>query len=370
MTGVKQLDRSSTLQWLWRVAGCLLLSLAALPALSEPKFQDPLDIPAEMRTSLEKRSLMAVVHAGARLVAVGSRGLIISSDDQGKTWTQAKVPVQSDLLAVQFPTENEGWAVGHDGVVLHSADGGKSWSKQLDGRMAGDTFKAFYTNMGPDGATALHALEANYKAGAALPWLDVWFEDPLTGYAVGSYGQIMATTDGGKTWQPWLHRIDNPQSLNLNAIRRIGNDLLIVGERGQIYQLDRARGYFTKTDTGYIGSFFGIASIGNTYIAYGLRGTIYRSGDAGKHWEALPLLSEQTIAAGITRPDGGGFVLINSSAQFLLIDKTGKDVRLLPESKPMRTTGIAAVGTGSYVVTGLEGLRTETPHDAAATPTH
>jgi photosystem II stability/assembly factor-like uncharacterized protein len=308
---------------------------------------------------------MAVAYAGPRLIAVGSRGLIILSDDHGKTWTQAAVPVQCDLLAAHFPTANEGWVVGHGGVVLHSSDAGKTWSKQLDGRIAADTFKDFYSSMGTAGTGPLHQVEANYKAGAALPFLDVWFEDTANGYAVGSYGQIIATRDGGKTWEPWLHRIDNPQSLNLNAIKGIGGELYIVGERGLIYRLDRARGFFTKTDTQYNGSFFGITGVDGTYIAYGLRGTIYRSGDAGRNWEALPLLSDQTITAGIARSDGEGFVLINAAAQLLLIDKSGKNVRLLPESKPMRATGIASIGVENFVVTGLEGLRTESPQELA-----
>ena len=32
------------------------------------------------------------------------------------------VPVSSDLVAVAFPTPQQGWAVGHDGVILASAD--------------------------------------------------------------------------------------------------------------------------------------------------------------------------------------------------------------------------------------------------------
>jgi photosystem II stability/assembly factor-like uncharacterized protein len=369
MSGVNKLIPARTLCRRWVLGFGVVLSLISLPALSEVKFEDPLDAPAQMRESLSKRSLMAITHVGDRLVAVGSRGLIVASDDKGKTWVQAKVPVQSDLLAVQFPTATDGWAVGHDGVILHTADGGKTWVKQLDGRMAGEAFTAYYAKMGADGAAELRTMGVNYKAGAALPFLDVWFDDPQTGYVVGSYGMIAATHDGGKSWEPWLLHIDNKERLNLNGIRGIGSELYIVGEHGQIYRFDRARNYFTKTDTGYNGSFFGITSIGDTYIAYGLRGTIYRSGDAGKHWEALPLLSDQTIAAGLARADGQGFVLINAAAQFLLIDKTGKNVRLVRESSPMRTTGIVAVGADDYIVTGIEGVRSESPREAAA-PAH
>lgn len=334
--------------------------------LAEAKFQDPLETPALARKELQKRPLMAIAAAGNRLIAVGSRGLVIASDDQGKSWTQAQVPVQSDLLAVNFPTAMDGWIAGHDGVILHSADGGRTWTKQLDGRQAAASFKAFYGSLGADGAGPLAQIEQNYKAGPALPFLDVWFEDANKGFAVGSFGMLVATSDGGKTWEPWLHRISNPQYLNLNALRGIGNDLYIVGEHGQIYQLNRSSGHFDATDSGYVGSLFGIAGNGSALVAFGLRGTAYRKG-VGKsnRWEALTTPNEQTLAAGIVSRPGGAFVLVNAAGEFVVLDGSGKNARLVKPKQPaMRLTGIAALNATSFVVTGLDGVRVETVGDA------
>jgi len=311
---------------------------------------------------------MAITRAGERLVAVGPRGLIVGSDDHGKTWSQAKVPVQSDLLSVHFPTALDGWAAGHDGVILHTADGGKSWVKQLDGRVAGDTFKAYYSKnaAGPVATAALAQLEQNYKAGAALPFLDIWFESAETGFAVGSFGMVVATTDGGKTWEPWLDRIDNSQSLNLNAVRGIAGDIYIVGEHGQVYRLDRAQRRFTKTDTGYNGSFFGITGNGETLLAYGLRGTAYRTAKSGTggfdHWEVVSMPNEQTISDGVTTR--GGFILVNGAGQFLIGDAAAKDFRVQAAAKPMRMTGLVALDDTTVVVTGLDGVRTESVREA------
>jgi len=356
-----------------RSAGCvlaaLLLSVAAAhaePATpSPPRFQDPLDSPAQMRSGIEKRPLMAVTAAGERRIAVGLRGLIAASDDGGKTWGQMKVPVQSDLLAAHFPTAAEGWAVGHDGVVLHSGDGGKTWEKQLDGRQAGERFKAFYTELGAEGAAYLSQMDQNYKAGPALPLLDVWFEDARRGYAVGSYGMLIATADGGKTWEPWLHRIDNPQFLNLNAVRGIGGELYIAGEHGQIYRLDRSKNRFVRTDTGYNGSFFGILGNGSSLVAYGLRGTLYRADAKGATWKPVPMPNEQTLAAAIVRGDGS-YALVNAAGEFVLLDKAGQNPRVVKSAgKPMRMTGIAAGGDAAVLVVGLEGVRSEIPTEGA-----
>lgn len=101
-------------------------------------WRDVLDTPA-VPSPLAARSLLTgLARAGARVVAVGQRGHVLFSDDAGKSWNQADVPVSSDLVAVSFPNPDAGWIVGHDGVVLHSTDAGRSWTRQLDGRSVGE----------------------------------------------------------------------------------------------------------------------------------------------------------------------------------------------------------------------------------------
>lgn len=340
-----------------RIGLLVVLALLSQPAWAESLFVDPLDAPALKYSSLEKQPFIGVTVAGERVIAVGSRGLIVYSDDGGVSWTQASVPVQSDLLAVNFPTSDSGWAVGHDGVILHSTDGGKTWVRQLDGRIAGEIFSAFYTAMGPDGKAWLAEIFLNYKDGPTLPWLGVWFNNERVGYVTGSYGLIAATLDGGKTWEPWLHRIDNEAALNLNSIRGIDGDIYIAGERGHVFKLDRSRGYFTSFDTGYLGSFFGIVGIDGSLLAYGLRGTVFRSDDGGANWQRMRLPTGQTITAGIAGPGNSGGLLLDDTGQLIQIDLKASKARLLQESANLRATGIAWAGTGEIVVTGIDGIK-------------
>ena len=82
---------------------------SAKDAKSNGLFTDVLDTPSTI-TSLATRSLLnGITRAGKRLVAVGARGHILYSDDEGKSWKQASVPVSSDLTAVNFPTPQQGW---------------------------------------------------------------------------------------------------------------------------------------------------------------------------------------------------------------------------------------------------------------------
>lgn len=333
-------------------------------SLGLPGFNDPLDNPARTVDRLEKRPLQAVTQAGERLVAVGSRGLIVVSSDSGKTWTQARVPVQSDLLAVHFPNPQTGWAVGHGGVVLRTDNGGDSWIKQVDGRTSAEAFLNYYRPRAEAGDTAareaLKQLEQNFRVPGALPYLDVWFKDADEGFAVGSFGMLIGTTDGGKTWTPRLDRIDNKQFVNLNCIREIGGEVYIAGERGQVFKLDRNKGRFLAIPTGYAGSFFGIAGNSRTLLVFGLRGVAYRSVDRGSTWEGVRMPGESTISAGIVRGDDSqAFVLVNVAGQILTADGDAREVRLHQPAEHLRLTGVVALSRDSLLVTAQSGVAVE-----------
>jgi photosystem II stability/assembly factor-like uncharacterized protein len=344
----------------WLACG-LFCGVLALPA--EAGFKDPLDLPARMMSDLEKRPVQAVARAGERLVAVGARGLIMTSGDEGASWQQSPCPVQDDLVAVQFPTATDGWAVGHDGVILHSSDAGRSWEKQLDGRTAKDAFTRHYQAAADAGdassQAALELVERNYAAGPTLPLLDVWFEDKDRGYAVGSFGTLLATRDGGRNWAPWLERIDNQESLNLNSIRGINGDLYIAAESGTLYRMKRAGERFERIQTGYEGSFFGVTGFADVVLAYGLVGTVYRSADRGATWAPLDTPSQALITAGVALSAERRFLLANASGELLLGDDQGQAMTLRNTARPSRYTGILPLSGGRLLLTSLEGIRTE-----------
>jgi photosystem II stability/assembly factor-like uncharacterized protein len=337
---------------------------AAQESAPKGSFEDPLDAPALMRTSPGSRPLMSVVGAGRRLVAAGMRGLIVISDDGGNTWAQATVPVQSDLLALSFPTASEGWAVGHDGVVLHSTDGGKTWRRQLDGRIAAHSLAGIYQQAIAGGDLSakpyLDQLQLNYKAGPTLPFLSVLFENASTGFVVGSFGMIAATTDGGKTWQPFLDHIDDPQFLHLNSIQDIGGNVYIAAEKGTIFRFDRQSGRFVPTVTGYAGSFFGIVGNSKVLLAFGLRGTVYRSSDAGSTWAPVTTPLHAAITGAAYLQQRHAFVFVTSAGEIAVADDMGGNFRSLEVSKPTVFTAVHALGDSEAVLSGLDGARVMT----------
>src|SRR5205807_3119559 len=108
----------------------LLFPAASHAGLAMP---GPLRQPAGMTARAARALLTRVVRAGDRLVAIGERGLVVLSDDGGRQWRQARVPVSVTLTSASFADGRQGWIAGHSGVVLHTTDGGESWAIQTDG---------------------------------------------------------------------------------------------------------------------------------------------------------------------------------------------------------------------------------------------
>lgn len=339
-----------------RAVGCLC-GLALMACVGAAlAFQDPVDTPAAMQPAVGSAMLSGVAEAGGRQVAVGSRGVIAVSADQGLHWAQVASPVSSDLVAVQFVDAEHGWATGHDGVVLGSRDGGRSWVKLTDGRKSIAPMKAFYAQRvaqgDPAAVAAVKLLDANSGGGGDLPWLSLWFRDDRSGFIVGPFGMIAATDDGGANWQPWLDRIDNPDGLHLNAIRQVGAELYIAAEKGVVFKLDRAERRFVRLNTGYEGTFFGITGDASRVLAFGLRGTCYQSTDSGATWQRVETGLTSGVAAGTMLADGRA-VLVGQGGHVVVAD--GGRFEPVPLAHAMPFTDALSLPADRLMLVGLQG---------------
>jgi photosystem II stability/assembly factor-like uncharacterized protein len=309
-----------------------------------------------------------VALAGKRVVAVGQRGQVVYSDDAGATWRQASVPVASDLVAVCFPTPQQGWAVGHDGVVLHSSDGGATWARQLDGRRVGQLMMAQFqaraadaaSGLGADAAALRDEVERIAAQGAENPFLDVWFADEHNGYIVGAFNLIFRTTDGGHSWVSWFDRTDNPDRLHLYAVHGVGSDVYITGEQGLVLKLDPQGDRFRAIETPYKGTYFGVVGSGDAVIVYGLRGNAYRSSDGGANWLAVDTGIQEGLTGGAAF-GAQGLALVSQAGSLLVSHDSGAHFTLYRQPKPVPSAAIAV--DGDVIVTaGALGVKTQASH--------
>lgn len=342
----------------------LMLTWAALQGTAQAApYTDVLDLPAMPSALASASPLRDVTSAGARMVAVGPRGHILYSDDHGGHWQQASVPASADLNAVSFPSAEQGWAVGNDGVIVHSQDGGKTWQKQLDGRVLGEQVLAYYraqAQAAPNDERLAQLIgegERLVAEGADKPLLDVWFADEQNGFAVGVFNLLLRTRDGGQHWTPWLERTDNPQALHLTSLASIDGALYITGEQGLLLKLAADGEHFTRLTTPYAGTFFGAVGKPGVLLAYGLRGHVVRSTDGGENWQMV----ETGLANSITAANldsAGNLWLMSQAGHVLVSHDDGASFVQVSQITRTPITGAAFDAATDLVLVGERGVRT------------
>jgi photosystem II stability/assembly factor-like uncharacterized protein len=327
-------------QWL----GLAVLALAALPAAAEAP------LPAVL-APLAPRSLLldvGVVPGAGGLIAVGERGHVLVSGDQGQSWTQRPAPARSNLTAVTFVDRDHGWAVGHDELILRTSDGGASW------------------------------LLSHYAPERQQPLLAVWFADAAHGLAVGAFATVYATADGGASWRSVefaptplpaagaargakkADRMRDDEGINqphLNAIARGGDGALyLAAEAGHLYRSADGGQRWNELPSPYQGSFFGIVPLeGGSLLVFGLRGHLYRSDDAGGHWRALDSHSVALLGGG-TRLADGTIVIVGLAGTVLVSSDGGQSFALRQQADRKGFAAVAPSGDG-VVVVGESGAR-------------
>lgn len=295
---------------------CGLAALAVNATVSNP-FQQPTATAAMSVAAPQKAYMQAVTQTGERLVAVGLRGMITYSDDAGKTWTQAKSPVDVDLVAVTFSEADHGWAVGHQGVLLETTDKGQTWTVHFaDMALPQAALEYYQASTEASAADFAGRAQATLDEGTPYSLLDIHFESPEVGHIVGSFNTIFRTTDGGKSWQPQMDKTGNTSELHLYTIRGNSDGLYTTGERGMVWRLDQATLQWKAVPTGYAGTLFGLLVDGKNVVAYGMRGSIYRTTDGGTTWTQVENAQKAGILAGKKLNDGT-LLLANQAGNYL-----------------------------------------------------
>jgi photosystem II stability/assembly factor-like uncharacterized protein len=359
-----------------RIASGLLAGLAAI-ALGAPvsaaPLADRLERPARPSANAEHAPLTDLQRLGGNLVMVGASGHILLRDAGGRV-RQAEVPVDLLLTAVHFVDERYGWAVGHDGVVLHSSDGGATWRSQLDGRTISQLMQRWAeaevarleasSSAAPDDEALLAALDnasfalddvlAGSTSGPSRPLLDVWFRDASEGWAVGAYGMIVHTRDGGATWE-FLPGLDNPDRLHLNAVLGLADGtLLVAGEGGRLYR--QAAGQWQPVQPLTQASLYALLPLRDgRVLAMGFGGALFASADQGASWQAVSLPVKASLYGGEQLADGS--LLLTASAGQLL---HGPDLQLFKAwqgAGKAAWLGAASLADGQLALVGSGGLR-------------
>lgn len=303
---------------------------AALAARAAP-YQ--VDGPARVRALSAKGVLLDVAVAGTRLVAVGERGHVLLSDDQGKSWRQARaVPTRSTLTSLFVADASSLWATGHGATILRSTDAGETWTV-ADGK-ADDPDVLLAIRVQPDGH----------------------------GLAVGGFGVGRITSDAGKSWQP--HTLIDGETgerhLNRIVVSAAGS-WLIAAEGGHVLRGSGAgaiAGYrWAAVKTPYAGSLWtGIALPGGVLLLGGMRGNLVRSADDGVGWTHQPVPQAGSFTGCVALADGRP-LLVGVDGTVVLGDVAASTFKLQRLDDRGTLTAVARLGSGALVAASLSGMR-------------
>ncbi|WP_237881913.1 WD40/YVTN/BNR-like repeat-containing protein [Pseudomonas sp. PGPR40] len=258
------------MQYMNSFMGTLLVVVLSLITLQASALEV---VPAVLSSNATQATLLGAAWAKGRVVAVGDHGIVLLSDDLGKSFHQASsVPLSTPLTGVAFVDSRQGWAVGHWGAILASNDGGDSWKIQR--------------------------LSSNEDR----PLFAVHFFNAQQGVAVGLWSLVLTTDDGGKTWNeqslkapPGYSRAD----LNLMGLfADARGSVYATGERGQVLRSDDYGKSWRYLDTGYEGTLWSGAVLADgSLLVGGQRGTLLHGFADGQVWQRVPLESKSSITA-------------------------------------------------------------------------
>ncbi len=317
-----------------RIALAIFLAAAflAAPPARARQAQPQITIhPAEVSPSAKLRMILAVAHAGPRVVTVGEDGVILLSDDNGKSYRQARsVPIQATLNSVHFVDDKTGWAAGHWGAILKTTDGGETWQLQRS-----DT-------------------------GQDRPIFSVLFLTPTEGFAVGLWSLVLSTKDGGASWQetPLPKPPGSPKAdLNLTSVfaDRKGS-LFVTAEGGKLVTSDDRGATWRYLDTGYRGTFWtGLQLSDGSLLIGGLRGTIYRSLDGGQSWAAAKTDAQSSVTGLAQLADGK---VVGSALDGVLLSSEDNGVTFHSSQRDDREvlTAVLPLAGANYLVFTKHGI--------------
>ncbi len=276
---------------------------------------------------------------------VGSKGLLMVSDDHGRSWNEQVLHERDgnvlfqdrDLYAIQFtPDGTSGWIAGEMGIVLHSGDSGKTWNRQQTG-VASNLFNVSAVDAQHAYACGAEGLVLStvdggqhwnvYKYKDPIIFFDVHYTDPDNGWMVGEFETILHTTDGGKTWnvshggntgdytvgpsfsiafndpqhalvtglngevlttedggKTWK-ALKLPEPLATYAAAVAAGRFWLGGEGGRLVGMDAAGKWVVHRPT--FSDIAAVAFLGNVGYAVGLNGLILRTNDAGEQWQVV-----------------------------------------------------------------------------------
>ena len=205
--------------------------------------------------------------------AVGVAGTLLRTEDQGISWQPQKALGTEAILGLDCASPNV-LAVGQGGLILRKD--GESWSKVESGTEA-----------------RLLNVSAN-PSGLAV--------------AVGGFGTVLRSRDGGSSWEPltfdWEALLNDFVEPHIYDAQVSGDGTItIVGEFGLVLHSADGGESWNMTHRGEA-SLFALALDGSVGYAVGQTGIVLRTDDGAQTWRELVSGTEENLLDVLVDGDG------------------------------------------------------------------
>lgn len=221
-----------------------------------------------------KAAFLSVACLGdGTVVVTGQKGLAMRSRDKGKSWDTLDTGVKRDLLSVDFATPQVGVAVGDYGTMVRTEDGGQTWAKI-----------ALPTDI------VLPEDVADIVQPGDILLYDIDFATADQGWAVGEFGTILTTADGGKTWSAQKSPVETTlfgvqfTDASNGFATGIEQVLLRTTDGGATWNKVKVPGH-----KGFVLGLYDVAVQGKVGWVIGDSGLLLRTTDGGDTWQLVEL---------------------------------------------------------------------------------
>ncbi len=222
------------------------------------------------------QSVRGIVKAGDTLVAVGNSGYMMTSSDDGETWTLSSRISSAWWHDVSLESDGDVVAVGESGTYATSTNNGTSWSSGslgVSNHLYGVDESGSYGYIVGAGGTVLYLANGRWVSGTpnvtdnlydvqdngdgtswivgaagrvlkasngGVSWTNlgrvatddlqgVYFSSSTTGWVIGDMGTFKKTTDAGTSWASVS--VSGLSSQDLYDIQVSGDNMVIVGDK-------------------------------------------------------------------------------------------------------------------------------------------
>ncbi len=310
------------------------IALGSVLLVTVAAAERPRELPARehLAVAAPADALQAIARDGKRLVAVGSKGLVLESIDGGQRFERTELPGRPPFIALTVcpdgrfllldfrsglwgrssrdapwerrPIQNDPenrpagarlldlhcgptgdlWAVGEYSTVLRSDDRGNRWRRVFD-----DRSDRLLTAVGLIGVDRVRV--------------------------VGEFGTFLATDDGGKEWRigPSVEGDLYPHAAAFAPDGRTW----VVGNTGAVFRLDAGAEQWVQEETQFSGAVYGISRGEGAMVIVGAGGFASRRQEGTPpRWKRLLASPRRGVAhdlRGLTRPAEGPLFAVGSA---------------------------------------------------------